>query len=150
MSDILIARELRARFRAVLAGMTVDPGAGPVAVALLDQLPAGFVLPEDRLPACYVFNGGEGLDYRSISEVERRLSLDVVLMARGSGDPMDQLDDMQLAVERAVIAAAGFGLARECRLRSVEPLREQGGLILAARVLKFEAVTGVTPDDPSL
>jgi len=102
------------------------------------------------LPALYVFNSAEGFLYQSISEVERTLYLDVVLMARGD-DPADQLDDMQLAVEVAAIASSGLGgIARSIRPVSVEIAQAQGAVMFGTRVIKFEIVFGVTPDDPSL
>ncbi|GAB5431215.1 MAG: hypothetical protein EpisKO_05850 [Epibacterium sp.] len=152
MSGILIAKEIRHRFKDALkaAGMSVDAGAGPMPVTVLDVAPAGWVLPEDKLPALYVFSTGEGFSYESLSEVTRQLFLDVALMARGGGDPMDQLDDMQLAVEQAVIGANGFGLARTCRPVSVDPAQNQGAVLIGTRLIKFEITYGVTPGDPSL
>jgi len=152
MSATLIAKEIRHRFKAALtgAGITVDPGAGAVPVAVLDTPPAGWVVPDEKLPALYVFAGGELLAHEDLSEITRQLSLDVVLMARGGGDPMDQLDDMQLAVEQTMIGAGGFGLARSNRLMSVEIAQNQGALMIGVRLMKFEITFGATPDDPSL
>ncbi|KEJ93984.1 hypothetical protein SAMN05444149_108101 [Pseudosulfitobacter pseudonitzschiae] len=152
MSATLVAKEIRHRFKAALtaAEITVDPGGGAVPVAMLKTPPAGWVVPDDKLPALYVFASGEALSHEALSEVTRQLFLDVVLMARGSGDPMDQLDDMQLAVEQTMIAAGGFGLARSNRLQSAEIAQSQGALIIGTRVMKFEIIFGVTPDDPSL
>lgn len=152
MSDILVARELRARFKAAIsaADITVDTGTAlDVPVRILTRAPSGWVVEETKLPALYVFNSGEGFSYQSISEVERTLFLDVVLMARGD-DPDDQLDDMQLAVEVAVIVADGFGLARSVRPVSVEIAQAQGAVLFGTRVIKFEIIFGVTPEDPSL
>ena len=152
MSDILISKEIRHRCKAALAGagIAVDLGAGPVAVSILQSLPAGWVLPDEKLPALYVFSSGETLTPLNLAEVERRLFLDVVLMARGGADPMDQLDDMQLGVEAAMIDAGGFGIARENNLLSAEVAQNQGALVIGVRVLKFEIVFGATPGDPSL
>lgn len=152
MSNILIAKEIRHRFKAALSGaaLEVDAGSGLVAVSVLDVAPAGWVVPDEKLPALYVFASGEGLSHDALAEVERRLFLDVVLMARGSGDPMDQLDDMQLLVEQTMIAAGGFGLARTNRLVSVEIAKNQGAVLIGTRLMKFEIAFGVTPDDPSL
>lgn len=152
MSKILIGKEIRHRFRAALssAGITVDAGSGPVAVAVLNTPPPGWVVPDETLPALYVFASGEGLAHEDLSEVTRQLFLDVVLMARGGGDPMDQLDDMQLAVEQTMISAGGFDLARSNRLMSVEIAQNQGALMIGTRLMKFEITFGATPDDPSL
>ncbi|MBY6141124.1 hypothetical protein KUV26_16935 [Leisingera daeponensis] len=153
MSDTLIAKELRHRFKAaILVGeFTVDEGGEAIAVKILDTLPAGWVIKDEKLPALYVFATGEGLDHnQSISEVERSLSLAVALMARPGGDPMDQLDDMQLAVELKVLAAGKFGLAKSCRLLSVEIARNNGAPVVGTRIMNYEIVFGVTPDDPSL
>lgn len=152
MSDTLIAKELRHRLKAALsaASITVDAGAGAVAVSVLDVPPAGWVLSDDRLPALYVFTSGELLSYESLSEVERSPALDVVLLARGGGDPCDQLDDMQLAVERIVIAGDGFGIARTARLTSVEVPQNSGAPMLGARLMRYVFTYGVTPGDPSL
>ena len=50
--------ELRHRFKAALAGagLTVDAGAGPVPVTVLETPPAGWVVPDEKLPALYVFS----------------------------------------------------------------------------------------------
>jgi len=148
VSDTLIAKEIRHRFKAAIASAGIAVEAVPVTV--LDNLPAGWVLPDEKLPALYVFSSGEGFSHESLSEVERRLSLDVALMARPGGDPMDQLDDIQLAVEKTVIAAGRFGLAKSCRLQSVEIAQHQGAVIIGTRLMKYEIVFGATPDDPSL
>lgn len=152
MSDTLVAKEIRHRFKAALndAVLEVDAGAGAVAVTVLDIPPAGWVVSEDKLPALYVFASGESLSHDALSEVTRQLFLDVVLMARGGGDPMDQLDDMQLAVEQTLITAGGFGLARSVRLMSVEIAQNQGALMIGTRLMKYEITYGVTPGDPSL
>ncbi|MBQ4824379.1 hypothetical protein J4729_07425 [Leisingera sp. HS039] len=153
MSDILIAKELRHRFKAAILadGISVDQGGDAVAVEILETLPAGWVLKDEKLPALYVFATGEGLDHgQSISEVVRSLSLAVALMARPGGDPMDQLDDLQLAIEKKVLAAGNFGLALSCRLLSVEIARNQGAAIIGTRIMNYEIVFGVTPGDPSL
>jgi hypothetical protein len=152
MSDILIAKEIRHRFKAALtgAGITVDLGSGPVAVNMLKTPPAGWVVSDDKLPALYVFASGEALSHDDLSEVARSLFLDVALMASSSGDPMDALDDMQLAVEKTMISAGGFDLARSNRLMSVEIAQNQGALMIGSRVMKFEVEFGAEPDDPSL
>jgi hypothetical protein len=152
MSSILVAKEIRHRFKAALtgAGITVDPGSGAVPVTVLKTPPAGWVVPDEKLPALYVFASGETLIHEVLSEITRQLFLDVVLMARGCGDPMDQLDDMQLGVEQTMIAAGGFGLARAIRLMSVEIAQNQGAVVIGTRLMKFEITFGVTPDDPSL
>ena len=152
MSDILIAKEIRHRFKAALsgAGLTVDAGAGPVPVTVLSRPPAGWVVADKKLPALYVFASGEGLSHDAIDEVERTLALDVVLMASASGDPMDELDDMQLGVEQTILAAGGFDLARSVRLMSCEIAQDQGALMIGVRAMKYEIVFGATPGDPSL
>lgn len=152
MSDTLIAKEIRHRFKAALAGagITADPGSGPVSVNILKTPPAGWVVPDDKLPALYVFASGEALAHGDLSEVARRLFLDVVLMASSTVDPMDVLDDMQLAVEEAMIRAGGFGLARSNLLMSVEIAQNQGAILIGSRVMKFEIEFGAEPHDPSL
>lgn len=152
MSGTLIAKEIRHRFKGALssAAIKVDAGAGLEPVAFLSSPPAGWVVPDEKLPALYVFASGETLGHEALGEVDRQLFLDVVLMARGGGDPMDQLDDMQLAVEQTMIGAGGFGLARSNRLTSVEVAQSQGALLIGVRTMKFEISFGATPDDPSL
>jgi hypothetical protein len=152
MSAILPAREIRHRFKAALsaAAIAVDAGSGLIPVEVLQAPPAGWVVPDEKLPALYVFASAEGLAHESLSEVTRQLSLDVVLMARGGGDPMDQLDDMQLAIEQTMISAGGFGLARSNRLVSVEIAQNQGAAMIGTRLMRFEIIFGTSPDDPSL
>lgn len=152
MSNILVAKELRARFKAGLgaANITVDTGAASgVPVRILNRAPVGWLVDDAKLPALYVFNSGEGFSYQSIDEVERTLFLEVVMMARGD-DPGDQLDDMQLAIEREAIASGGYGIARTIRPISVEIAQAQGALLMGVRTMKLELVFGVTPADPAL
>lgn len=152
MSDTLVAKELRARLKAGLAAanITVDTGsASGVAVRILNRFPVGWTVEEKNLPALFVFNSAEGFSYESISEVERTLFLDVAMMARGD-DPGDQLDDMQLAIEREAIRSGGYGIARSIRPISVEIAQAQGSLLMGTRVMKLELVFGVTPTDPAL
>ena len=154
MSEILIAGEIRRRFKAALAdaAITLDSGWGSILITILNPVSENRVVPPEKLPALYVFNSGERLGYDSLSEVARVLSLDVVLMAHDEWgqDPMDQLDDMQLGVERAMLAAGGFDLARQNRLVSVEIAQHQGAVLIGNRVMRYEITYGVTPDDPSL
>jgi hypothetical protein len=147
MSDTLIAKELRVRFSAALAGAGIT--AGLIPVNILARAPVGMTVDEKKCPALYVFNSGEAFQYQAIDEVERTLFLEVVLMGRGDVAG-DQLDDMQLAVEVAVIAADGFGIARSVRPVSVEIAQAQGAVLFGTRVMKFEVIFGVTPGDPSL
>lgn len=152
MSDILVAKELRARLKAGLAAANITvgvAGAPGVPVRILDRVPVGWVVDDAKLPALYAFNSGEGFSYQDLCEVERTLFIDVVMMAR-SDDPDDQLDDMQLAIEREAIASGGYGIARSIRPVSVEIAQAQGSLLMGTRVMKLELVFGVTPDDPSL
>jgi hypothetical protein len=144
MSSTLVAKEIRHRLNAALGAV----GGGVFTV--LDAPPTGWVVSDERLPALYAFASGEGFGPESLSEITRQLFLDVVLMASPGGDPMDQLDDMQLAVEKTMISGGGFGLARSNRLVSVEVAQNQGALMIGVRVMKFEITYGVTPDDPSL
>lgn len=152
MSATLPAKAIRHRFKDALEGaaIEVDAGSGPVPVSVLKTPPAGWVVPDEKLPALYVFSSGEVLSHETLSEVTRQLFVDVAVMARGGGDPMDQLDDMQLAVEQTMIAAGGFGIARTNRLMSVEIAQSQGAVIVGTRLMKFEITFGVTPYDPSL
>ncbi|MDR6264890.1 hypothetical protein [Roseobacter sp. N2S] len=148
MSDTLVAKEIRHRFKVALSAADIAVESVPVTV--LETAPTGWVVPEDKLPALYVFASGEALSHDALSEVTRQLFLDVVLMARGGGDPMDGLDDLQLAVEQILSAAGGFGLARSLRLVSVEIAQNQGALMIGTRLMKYEITYGVTPNDPSL
>lgn len=148
MSNILASDEVRRRFKSALEAANIT--AGGDAVGVLKSPPAGWVVPDANLPAVYVFTSGEGLGHESLSEVERTLFLDAVLMAKPGGDPMDALGEMQLAIERVIYAAGGFGFARSCRLTSVEIAQNQGAVIIGSRVMKYEIVYGVTPGDPSL
>lgn len=148
MSDVLVAKEIRNRFKAALADAVIVVRGAPVSV--LQTPPAGWVVDDKQLPALYVFSSAEALTHAGLSEVERTLYLDVVLMAGPGGDPADDLDDIQLAVEQIMIGAGGLGIARSNRLMSVEIAHNQGALLIGVRLMKFEIIFGVTPDDPSL
>lgn len=152
MSDTLISKEIRHRLKAALSAAQIEvvTAAGLAPVTVLDRPPAGWVVPEASLPAIYALTVGERRDHEGLAEVGHVLQIDVVLMAREGGDPADQLDDMQLAVERIVTDAAGFGLARSFRLMSCEISQNQGALMIGARLMSFEIGFGSTPGDPSL
>jgi hypothetical protein len=152
MSNILVAKEVRRRFRAVLeaADLSVDIDGAPVPVRFMNQPPNGWRVDEKSLPAIYLFNSGERLSPEGISTVDRALQLDVVLMARDLGDPQDQLDDLQLAIEVAVLASGNLsGACYEIPLEGSAIAQDQGAVLFGVRTLTFRPVSNVTANDPS-
>jgi hypothetical protein len=152
MSNILVAKEVRQRFRAVLeaAGLSVEIDGLPVTVKVLNQPPKGWRVDEKSLPAVYLFNSGERISPDGISAVDRALQLDVVLMARDQGDPQDQLDDLQLAIEVAILASGNLsGACHEIPLEGSAIAQDQGAVLFGVRTLTFRPVSNVTANDPS-
>lgn len=150
MSDILIGKEIRHRLKAALEGMEINIDAEATAVELLQRLPAGWVLKDERLPAVYVFKSGENVSRTGLEIEGQEVFLDVALLARSIGDLEDQLDDLQLAVRKRVIAAGKFGLAEDVQFLSAEIPQDKGAVILGARLLKYSVRLSVTANDPSL
>jgi hypothetical protein len=155
MSGTHINKEARARMKAALvsAAIEIDVDGTSTAVKVLSQLPANFVIQDEDLPALYVLQAAETRTHEEVSETQHHLTLDVVCMAAqgGAGDPQDQLDDLQLAVELAIIGSGNLGgLATECRLTGSELTQNQGNLMIGVRALHYRVTLGVTPADPSL
>uniref|UniRef100_UPI0013007AD7 hypothetical protein n=1 Tax=Oceanicella sp. SM1341 TaxID=1548889 RepID=UPI0013007AD7 len=123
------------------AGITLDVGGEERDVTILEQPPTGGAIPDTMLPALYCYVRSERIAPDCMACDERTVLLDLVLQAQGyDQQPVDQVDDLQLAVER-VIAAAGSlgGLVMVIRPVGSEINVERGEVIFAARRLTFEA-----------
>lgn len=152
MSNILVAKEVRHRFRDLIAdaALSIEVGGVPTPVTVLQQPPKGWVVPEAKLPALYVFNSGERVSPADMTTVDRALQLDVVLMAQDHGDPQDQLDDLQLAIEKLVLASGGLsGACYDIPLEGSAIGQDQGRILFGVRTLTFRPVSNVTVNDPS-
>ena len=152
MSNILVTKEMRNRFTAALeaANIIIDVGGTQTPVTFLKQPPAGWVVEEKKLPAIYVFSTAENIQPETLESKRRELSVDVVLMAKSVGDPQDQLDDMQLAVEVALLAPSPLhDVAVDVSLNSVSIAHDQGRAIFGVRSMSYGITCHVTAADPS-
>lgn len=150
MSDVLVAKEVRARMNAAISGLSILVGGVAQSVTVLRRPPAGWLVPAGQLPAVYVFNTGERIQPDSLEADRRDHLFDVVVMAGSSEDPSDQLDDLQLAIERAILASGGLGgIAAEVALSAVSIAHDQAGVVFGVRTMSYGVVCYVTRADPS-
>ena len=85
------------------AGLSVIVGGNTREVAVLEQPPMGGAVPDDILPALYCYVRSERIDSDSTRTDRRTVLLDFVLQASGTDqDALDQIDDIQLALEREI------------------------------------------------
>lgn len=148
------AKALRQAVAAILedAAIEIDVGGDPTAVSILVHPPSGGWLPDKRLPGIYVFVRSERIEAATHSDTGRTYLIDVVLQARGtSAAAIDQVDDLQLEVERAIGADETLGgLATSCDPAGSEIHLDKGEVVFAARRLTFEAVVLVPWGDPDI
>ncbi|MEY8143019.1 hypothetical protein [Falsihalocynthiibacter sp. CO-5D18] len=153
MSATHVNKHVRKLFEAALLASpaTILIGVDTVPVALLDRAPAGLKIPEDKLPAIYVYASGEQVRSDGLQTHERNLQIDVILLARDGVDPRDQLDDLQLLVETRILAASDLNaLCLSVDLLGASLASDQGRVIFGARTLSYAVVFHVTASDPSV
>ncbi len=144
----------RKRIVAILrdADIRVAVGGALTAATVVEHPPNGGWIAETSLPGIYCFARSERITPDTMSADERRLLIDIVLQGKGQRDDViDQVDDMQLAVEMALMAddTAG-GLFDGFRPVGSEVYTNQGEVVFAARRLSFEAQLNVLRTDPTI
>jgi hypothetical protein len=153
MSETHVIKFARHAFRNAIMGANaeIDIAGASVPVTLLTKLPKGLEIPEEKLPAIYVYSAGEQLHRDGVAAVDRNLQIDVILLAKDVGDPMDQLDDLQLLVEERVIASDDLKqISTDRNLLGTTLSTDRGRVIFGIRTLNFGLVLNVTADDPSV
>lgn len=134
------------------AGLSVIVGGNTREVAVLEQPPMGGAVPDDILPALYCYVRSERIDSDSTRTDRRTVLLDFVLQASGTDqDALDQIDDIQLALEREIAASGRLGgLVMMIRPVGSEVRVERGEVVFAARRVTFEAVLLASRADPDV
>ena len=134
------------------AEITVPVGGVPTAITVLEHPPTGGAVPEEDLPAIYCYIRSERVEPDSMRTDDRTILLDFVLQASGlRHDGLDQVDDMHLALERAIAGSGRLGgLVMTIRPVGSEVNVERGEVVFAARRVTFEARILASRSDPSV
>ena len=134
------------------AGLSVIVGGATREVTVLEQPPMGGAVPDDDLPALYCYVRSERIDGDSTRTDRRTVLLDFVLQASGTDqDALDQIDDIQLALEREIAASGRLGgLVMMIRPVGSEVRVERGEVVFAARRVTFEAMLLASRADPDV
>lgn len=133
------------------AAISIDVAGSPTLVKVLSQPPSGRQLDAQELPAIFVFVPGESIKPDTYQSYERGVRVSIYMLAHGTGDPLDQLDDMQLEIER-LMEGSGFlgGLCYSLFPVEMSAVQEQGVVVFASRILEYRCVATVTSADPSI
>lgn len=132
--------------------ITVDVAGAPKPVGIYDQPPRGGEIPEKHLPGIYCFCRSEQVERASLDRLKRTVLLDFVIEARGTGEePLDQLDDITLQLERVM---AGLATPADKRLRFLLSGSEinvvRGEVVFAARRVTYEVIYRGSSGDPDV
>lgn len=120
-------------------------------VTVVEHPPINGWIAEDALPGVYCFARSERITPNTLDSDERTLLIDIVLQGKGQRDTViDQVDDMQLAIERALMENPSCeGLFYDFRPVGSEVYTNQGEVVFAARRVSFEARLILSRIDPS-
>lgn len=146
-----IVKKQRLALRSLLlaADLRVSIGGADVSVAILDRPPAGLKVSEKNLPALYLYNAGERILDRDLSNEDRAPQLEIVLLARDQDDPQDQLDDLQEQIEIAISASDNLsGVCHEIHFEASSTVQDAGRVLYGVRSLTYRLRVGMTPGDP--
>lgn len=153
MSGVHLISDVRNRLISVIedANATVTIGGSQVPVTVLKQLSAGHVIAESKLPAVHVMLTQDDVSERTNSTEDRRFTFNVALFARDVGDPQDQLDELQLCVEKAVAMSSNLdGGAKAVWFLGAQIGQSKGEYVTGQRVMRFAADLTITAGDPSV
>lgn len=133
------------------AQITIPIGGVQRDVTVGEHPPTGGWIPETELPGIYCFVRSERISTDSFDSDQRDSLIDIVLQAKGGrSDVIDQVDDMQLAVEIALMADDTIGgLLHQLRPVGSEVFTNQGEVIFGARRVTFEGSLIALRADPS-
>lgn len=123
------------------ADIQIDVDGVARSATIVEHPPQGGWISESLLPGIYCFARSERITTDSLTADKRQLLIDVVLQASGDRDEViDQVDDMQLAVEVALMSDDSMGgLFYSFRVVGSEVYTNQGEVVFAARRVSFEA-----------
>ncbi len=124
----------------------------PTAVTLKKSPPAGGWINDSELPAVFSYMRSETIEPSTFTADARLPRLDLVLQAKGGGDDvLDQIDDMQLEIERRIAGSGKLGgLVQSIRPVSSEVHTDRGDVVFGARRVTFEIKASVSRRDPVL
>ena len=135
------------------ASIAIDVGGVSTSCSVLDHPPVGVVLPDESLPGIYVFIRDEQIEPSDLRNADDRSYLiDVVLQARGDQiDAVDQIDEMHLAVEEAIVVDPKLGgLCIYCLPVSSTMQVDRAEMTFAARRVTFRALRRVVRGAPAV
>lgn len=134
------------------ASMAIDVDGVSTLVKIKSNPPSGGWQPDSDLPGIYCFVRSERVARQGQKTDIRTNVLDVVLQAKGSAsNAVDQLDDMQLEVERLLSADATLGgFLVSLQLLGSEVFLNQGEVVFAARRVSFEPIIVTDRSNPSV
>ncbi|MEC8295306.1 MAG: hypothetical protein VX083_17590 [Pseudomonadota bacterium] len=153
MSDTHIVKAQRHALRDLLdnAALTVVVDQAHVPVTILRRPPAGLKVAPEKLPAVYIYNNGEQIAGRDLQTVDRTPRFEIVMLAADKGDPQDQLDDLQLLIERTILGSDLLsGTCHAIDLEATNTVQEAGRVLYGVRSLSYRLLANVTAGDPSL
>ena len=134
------------------ADIEINVGSGRKRPSILVNPPSGGAAPQSSLPAIFVYPRSEQRLESSSSTDEQRVLVDVVMQSYGNDDEaLDHVDDMQLAVEIAILANPRLsGLAMGIRATGSEIDTVQGEVSFAVRRVTFEVRREMPRNDPTV
>ncbi len=120
-------------------------GGTPATVTLKKSPPTGGWVNDTDLPAVFSYMRSETIEAFTFKSDDRKPRLDLVLQAKGGGDDvLDQIDDMQLEIEKRIAASGNLGgLVRSIRPVSSEVHTDRGDVVFGARRVTFEIQASV-------
>lgn len=132
--------------------ITISVAGTPTSVTLKKSPPSGGWVNDGDLPAVFSYMRSETIEAFTFKADDRKPRLDLVLQAKGgSDDVLDQIDDLQLEIEKRIAASGNLGgLVRSIRPIGSEVHTDRGEVIFAARRVTFEINVSVPRQVPVL
>jgi len=152
MADHISKRVLDAVLSALTtANISVMIGGVPVAVTLIQDPPAGNKMDPSQLPVIFAFAAREQIAPGAAGYLQRDLQVTIMLLARPASKVAAQLFEMQLAVEKALMASGDLGgLAFDLYPISADQVLDRGEAVHGTRSIDFLIRCAVPRGDPSL
>lgn len=123
----------------------ISVGGTATAVSLKKSPPSGGWVNDSDLPAVFSYMRSETIEAFTFKADDRKPRLDLVLQAKGLGDDvLDQIDDLQLEIERRIADSGNLGgLVRSIRPIGSEVHTNHGEVVFGARRVTFEIQVSV-------
>ncbi|PHS21742.1 MAG: hypothetical protein COA84_15115 [Robiginitomaculum sp.] len=133
------------------AVIEIDVNGTLTPVLRLNSPPSGSMIDEAELPAFFVFIQGETIEPDTYKSYRRTLRPVIYMYAKSSGDPQDQLDELQLKIEIALDGNKTLGgIVYEFMPVAMAAHQDQGRVVFGGRSLEYRCVTSVTSNNPTI